>query len=139
MAISTDFRIISIMSNAMSADWSCSLTFVISLGQAFQDFQEGRIKFKPTYKFDLGTNTYDTKKMRVPSYTVSIHSYTVSIHSCTVSIRSCTASIPSYTMSIPSYTVSIPSYTVSIHSCTVSIHSCTVSIPPLCHTSPGQN
>ena len=41
-------------------------------GQAFQDFQEGRIKFKPTYKFDVGTNTYDTKKLRIPSYTVSI-------------------------------------------------------------------
>jgi len=42
----------------------------LSIGLAFQDFQEGRIKFKPTYKFDVGTNTYDTKKLRIPSYTV---------------------------------------------------------------------
>ena len=32
-------------------------------------FQEADIKFDPTYKFDLGTNSYDSsKKQRVPSW-----------------------------------------------------------------------
>ena len=39
--------------------------------QVFQDFHEGRIKFKPTYKYDIGTDNYDTSpKLRIPSYTV---------------------------------------------------------------------
>lgn len=40
----------------------------------FQGYQEGRINFKPTYKFDLETDNYDTSaKLRIPSYTVSIN------------------------------------------------------------------
>lgn len=40
-------------------------------GKAFQGFQEGRINFKPTYKFDPQSDEYDTSaKMRIPSYTV---------------------------------------------------------------------
>ncbi|CAH1787853.1 unnamed protein product [Owenia fusiformis] len=36
----------------------------------FQHFQEGRINFKPTYKYDVGTDEYDSSpKMRTPSYT----------------------------------------------------------------------
>merc|ERR1711976_738329 len=39
-------------------------------GLAFQEFQEGRIKFKPTYKYDKGTSDFDSsKRMRIPSYT----------------------------------------------------------------------
>jgi hypothetical protein len=44
---------------------------LIPIGLAFEKFQEGRIKFKPTYKYDIGTNDFNTKKMRIPSYTVS--------------------------------------------------------------------
>lgn len=41
--------------------------------KVFQGYQEGRINFKPTYKFDLETDNYDTSaKLRIPSYTVSI-------------------------------------------------------------------
>ena len=37
---------------------------------AFHDFNEGAIKFYPTYKFDKGTNQYDTsEKQRTPSWT----------------------------------------------------------------------
>lgn len=36
----------------------------------FKNFQEGRIKFLPTYKYDIGTDNFDTsKKNRIPSYT----------------------------------------------------------------------
>ena len=43
------------------------------VGNIFQGFQEGRINFRPTYKFDIGKETYDTSaKNRIPSYTVSI-------------------------------------------------------------------
>ena len=30
-------------------------------GRAFGDFEEGEINFKPSYKFDVGTNDYDTR------------------------------------------------------------------------------
>ena len=47
-------------------------SFTIS-GLAFQNFQEGRITFKPTYKYDMETDVFDTsKKMRIPSYTVCL-------------------------------------------------------------------
>uniref|UniRef100_A0A3Q3JFY4 Phosphatidylinositol 4,5-bisphosphate 5-phosphatase A n=1 Tax=Monopterus albus TaxID=43700 RepID=A0A3Q3JFY4_MONAL len=34
-----------------------------------EGFQEGPLKFPPTYKFDVGTNTYDTGKKRKPAWT----------------------------------------------------------------------
>ncbi|KAJ8300522.1 hypothetical protein KUTeg_022041 [Tegillarca granosa] len=38
--------------------------------QIFNGFQEGRINFKPTYKFDINSDRYDTSaKNRIPSYT----------------------------------------------------------------------
>lgn len=42
----------------------------IEAGLAFQQFSEGAIEFEPTYKFDVGTNDFDTsEKRRIPSYT----------------------------------------------------------------------
>ncbi|KAJ6172456.1 hypothetical protein N7470_001523 [Penicillium chermesinum] len=38
-------------------------------GRAFQYYQEGRITFPPTYKYDIGTETYDTSdKGRIPAW-----------------------------------------------------------------------
>lgn len=38
--------------------------------QVFREFLEGPIQFPPTYKYDVGTDSYDTsEKARTPSYT----------------------------------------------------------------------
>lgn len=39
-------------------------------GKAFQGLSEGPLKFAPTYKYDNGTNNYDSsEKMRIPAWT----------------------------------------------------------------------
>ncbi|KAJ2552210.1 Inositol-1,4,5-trisphosphate 5-phosphatase 1 [Coemansia sp. RSA 1836] len=46
------------------------LSMQMASGKVFRGYQEAEIHFPPTYKFDDGTNTYDTsEKMRVPSWT----------------------------------------------------------------------
>ncbi|KAJ2898870.1 Inositol-1,4,5-trisphosphate 5-phosphatase 1 [Coemansia aciculifera] len=46
------------------------LSMQVATGKVFRGYQEAEIHFPPTYKFDDGTNTYDTsEKMRVPSWT----------------------------------------------------------------------
>ncbi|KAF9970062.1 hypothetical protein BGZ73_007342, partial [Actinomortierella ambigua] len=41
-----------------------------SLQKSFVEFEEGPITFQPSYKYDVGTDIYDTsEKRRVPSYT----------------------------------------------------------------------
>ncbi|KAL1680770.1 SacI homology domain-containing protein [Schizophyllum commune] len=38
--------------------------------QVFAGYQEGPLLFRPTYRYDLGTDTYDTsEKMRIPAWT----------------------------------------------------------------------
>ena len=38
--------------------------------RVFREFKEGQINFPPTYKYDVGTDFYDTsEKARTPSYT----------------------------------------------------------------------
>ncbi|KAL0088223.1 Endonuclease/exonuclease/phosphatase [Phycomyces blakesleeanus] len=47
-----------------------SLSIERQAGRTFSMFDEGRIEFTPTYKFDAGTNQYDTsEKRRAPSWT----------------------------------------------------------------------
>ncbi|KAF5393181.1 hypothetical protein D9757_001344 [Collybiopsis confluens] len=39
-------------------------------GMAFSGYEEGPLLFKPTYRYDLGTDNYDTsEKMRIPAWT----------------------------------------------------------------------
>lgn len=46
------------------------LTREINSGVIFQDFREPTLKFRPTYKFDHGTDRYDSsEKARTPSWT----------------------------------------------------------------------
>lgn len=54
--------------------------------KVFNGYQEGRINFKPTYKFDIGTDVYDTSaKLRIPSYTdrILFHSKKKNCITCT--------------------------------------------------------
>lgn len=39
-------------------------------GAAFLGYEEGPITFRPTYRYDIGTDTYDTsEKLRIPAWT----------------------------------------------------------------------
>lgn len=39
-------------------------------GIVFAGYHEGPLLFRPTYRYDIGTDTYDTsEKMRVPAWT----------------------------------------------------------------------
>lgn len=39
-------------------------------GAAFDEYMEGPILFKPTYRYDLFSDNYDTsEKMRIPAWT----------------------------------------------------------------------
>ena len=38
--------------------------------QAFHGYEEGPILFRPTYRYNFGTDVYDTsEKMRIPAWT----------------------------------------------------------------------
>jgi synaptojanin len=46
------------------------LKYVMDAGAAFSGYSEGAILFRPTYRYDLGTDNYDTsEKMRTPAWT----------------------------------------------------------------------
>jgi len=46
------------------------LTHVMSTSAAFSDYVEAPILFRPTYRYDVGTDNYDTsEKMRIPAWT----------------------------------------------------------------------
>ncbi|KAH9971347.1 inositol polyphosphate phosphatase [Lactifluus volemus] len=46
------------------------LNYVMNAGATFSGYIEGPILFRPTYRYDLGTDNYDTsEKMRVPAWT----------------------------------------------------------------------
>lgn len=46
------------------------LTQEINEGVVFQGFKEPTLQFRPTYKYDYGTDNYDTsEKARTPSWT----------------------------------------------------------------------
>ena len=46
------------------------LTWLMSQGTVFKGFKEHAIQFRPTYKYDPGTDNFDTSsKQRIPSYT----------------------------------------------------------------------
>ncbi len=41
---------------------------------AFAGYQEGPLLFRPTYKYDLGSDNYDTgEKFRIPAWTGSFY------------------------------------------------------------------
>lgn len=46
------------------------LTSVLADGAAFKGFKEAKINFPPTYKYDVGSQLFDTSsKQRAPAYT----------------------------------------------------------------------
>ncbi|XP_006460370.1 hypothetical protein AGABI2DRAFT_150338 [Agaricus bisporus var. bisporus H97] len=46
------------------------LQHAMDTGDAFSGYEEGPLLFRPTYRYDLGTDVYDTsEKMRIPAWT----------------------------------------------------------------------
>ena len=70
-----DMPIDAIRSGIKRADWPAllehdQLKLAKSHKSAFEGYEEGEITFPPTYKFDKGTDTYDSsEKQRRPAYT----------------------------------------------------------------------
>lgn len=49
---------------------SFQLKQVMDQGLAFAGYEEGPLLFRPTYRYDLGTDNYDTsEKHRIPAWT----------------------------------------------------------------------
>jgi hypothetical protein len=58
------------------------LRLAMDTGAAFVGYIEGPLLFRPTYRYDVGTDHYDTtEKMRIPAWTGKQHSSKIySIH-----------------------------------------------------------
>lgn len=42
----------------------------IDIKAAFEGYEEGPLLFRPTYRYDVGTDNYDTsEKLRIPAWT----------------------------------------------------------------------
>ncbi|KAK0230560.1 inositol polyphosphate phosphatase [Armillaria fumosa] len=55
------------LDSLVSAD---QLTQVMDAGLAFAEYEEGPLLFRPTYRYDVGTENYDTsEKARIPAWT----------------------------------------------------------------------
>ena len=64
------------------------LIYVMSTGVAFSGYVEGPILFRPTYRYDIGTDNYDTsEKMRIPAWTGSSPFPRFPLQACNVSLR----------------------------------------------------
>ena len=51
------------------------LTYVIGIGAAFSGYVEGPVLFRPTYRYDIGTDNYDTSEKMchaIPAWTGSL-------------------------------------------------------------------
>uniref|UniRef100_A0A3Q0S2Y0 Inositol polyphosphate-5-phosphatase K n=1 Tax=Amphilophus citrinellus TaxID=61819 RepID=A0A3Q0S2Y0_AMPCI len=60
----------SINSGRLNLLWSKDQLIMMKKKEAFlQEFEEGPLNFKPTYKFDRNSDTYDTGKKRKPAWT----------------------------------------------------------------------
>ncbi|KAJ7498702.1 SacI homology domain-containing protein [Mycena latifolia] len=70
-----DFDNDTVRSLAVSDDFDAllagdQLRQAIDTGAAFVGYEEGPLLFRPTYRYDLGTDNYDTsEKMRIPAWT----------------------------------------------------------------------
>ncbi|KAJ7930003.1 SacI homology domain-containing protein [Mycena leptocephala] len=70
-----DFDNDTVRSLAVSDDFDSllagdQLRQAIDSGAAFAGYEEGPLLFRPTYRYDLGTDNYDTsEKMRIPAWT----------------------------------------------------------------------
>ncbi|KAF7355511.1 Inositol polyphosphate phosphatase [Mycena sanguinolenta] len=70
-----DFDNDTVRSLAVSDDFDAllagdQLRQAIDSGAAFAGYEEGPLLFRPTYRYDVGTDTYDTsEKMRIPAWT----------------------------------------------------------------------
>lgn len=63
-------RYVYLLERRLIAEHTAQLRRAMDERAVFEGYQEGPLLFRPTYKYDLGTDNYDTsEKMRVPAWT----------------------------------------------------------------------